>query len=296
MRKAINIRGTNIEIIRPFNGRNLTTVLFDFDGTLSRERDGWVNLMIATNSAALSQAAPDISVKNAIEWVINDIKETIGIPTYQQMKRLAAKIDSMGGTSLSPQRYKDVYNNALVSMVQCAHQKLNNNELELEDLRVPGAIELLTELTKKFGEDALYLTSGTDIQPVQQSVKILGFEKFFGDRIIASGSTGRAEDCAKELIIEKLVRDQNLHPGQLLCFGDGVPELEKANQFGSVCVGVLTPDKSYYESQGHFTIDQKRERLIQAGAHVLVPDFSCSSKLVEIVRSLGFIRSCQLLS
>ena len=34
------VPGTSIEIIRPFDGRAITTVLFDFDGTLSLERDG----------------------------------------------------------------------------------------------------------------------------------------------------------------------------------------------------------------------------------------------------------------
>ena len=285
MRKAIKIRGTNIEIIRPFDGRNITTVLFDFDGTLSRERDGWVNLMVATNSAALAQAVPNISVKEAVEWVINDIEQTIGIPTYQQMERLAEEIERRRGKGFSPQRYKDVYNDALVYMVKSRHQKLKTHELELEELRVPGASELLTELYSKFGENALFLASGTDIQPVQESVKLLGYDKFFGDRIIASGSTNNDEDCAKQLIIEKLITEKSLQPGQLLCFGDGVPEIEYTNQFGGACVGVLTSDKSHYESRGHFTIEQKRERLIKAGAHILVPDFRCASKLVAIVCS-----------
>ncbi|UCE06385.1 MAG: HAD hydrolase-like protein, partial [bacterium] len=214
MRKAIKIRGANIEIIRPFDGRNITTVLFDFDGTLSRERDGWVNLMVAANSAALAQAVSNISVKEAVEWVINDIEQTIGIPTYQQMERLGEEIERRGGKGFSPQRYKDVYNDALVSMVKSRHQKLKTHELELEDLRVPGAIELMTELSNTFGENALFLASGTDIQPVQESVKLLGYNKFFGDRIIASGSTENAEDCAKQLIIEKLITEKSLQPGQ----------------------------------------------------------------------------------
>ena len=67
MRKTAKISGTNIEIIRPFDGRNLTTVLFDFDGTLSLERDGWVNLIVATCSAAMVQAVPGISVAEAVE-------------------------------------------------------------------------------------------------------------------------------------------------------------------------------------------------------------------------------------
>jgi len=282
-----NFTGTNIEIIRPFDGRNITTVLFDFDGTLSRERDGWVNLMVAANSGAMAQAIPGMSVLEAVEWVINDIEQTIGIPTYQQMKRLADEISNRGGSNLSPQRYKDIYNDALTSMVKTAHQRYLSGELEIEDLRVPGAIELLTELNRKFGKNALFLSSGTDIKPVKESVKILGYEKFFEDRIMASGLNGNHDNCPKQLIIEKLIAERNLQPGQLLTFGDGVPEIEYANRSGGICVGVLTPDKSHYENRGHFTIEKKRERLIKAGANIVVPDFRDSSKLVAIVCSVA---------
>jgi phosphoglycolate phosphatase-like HAD superfamily hydrolase len=285
MRKTIKIRETNIEIIRPFDGRNLTTMLFDFDGTLSRERDGWVNLMVATCSALMVQAVPGVSVTEAVEWVIHDIEQSIGVPTYQQMKRLADEISKRGGLSLSPQRYKDIYNDALVSMVKTTQQRFKEGEIDVEDLRVPGAIELLDGLCDKFGNDALYLSSGTDIQPVKESVKILGYEKFFEDRIIASGSNGNNHDCPKQLTIEKLVAEQGLQPGQLLTFGDGIPEIKNTHQFGGVCVGVLTPDRGNYELRGHFTIEKKRERLIDAGAHLIVRDFRCATKLLEIVCS-----------
>lgn len=280
-----SISGTNIEIIRPFDGRNLTTVLFDFDGTLSRERDGWVNLMVATCSALMVQAIPDITVTEAVEWVIKDIEKTIGIPTLQQMKRLADKINSRGGLSLSPRRYKDIYNDALVSMVNTKHQRLKSNEIDIENLIVPGAIELLSELDKKFGKGALFLSSGTDIQQVKESAKILSYDNFFEDRIIASGSNGNNSDCPKRLIIEKLVEERNLQPGQLLTFGDGVPEIEYTEKIGGVCVGVLTPDQGHYETRGYFTVEQKRERLIKAGAHLLVPDFLYASTFLEIVCS-----------
>ena len=280
--------GRNIEIIRPFDGRNITTVLFDFDGTLSRERDGWVNLMVATCSAAMVQAIPEISVAEAVEWVIDDIEQTIGIPTYQQMKRLADEISKRGGSSLSPQRYKDIYNDALKAMVQTSHQKLKRGELNNEDLRMPGAIEFLAELEKIVGKNAMFLASGTDIQPVQESVKILGFDKFFEDRIIASGSSSNNNECPKQLIIEKMIAEQDLQPGQLLTFGDGVPEIEYTTRSGGIAIGVLSPDQSHYELQGHFTIEQKRARLIKAGAQILVTDFLDAPRLLKLIISDSF--------
>ncbi|MCU0643249.1 MAG: HAD hydrolase-like protein, partial [bacterium] len=203
----------------------------------------------------------------------------------QQMKRLADEIGKRGGSSLSPQRYKEIYSDALTAMVKTNHQKLEQGKVKIETLRMPGATELLTELERRFTKDALFLSSGTDIQPVQESVKILGYEKFFEDRIMASGSNGNNSDCPKQRIIEKLIHERNLQPGQLLTFGDGVPEIEYTSKFGGIGVGVLSPDQSHYEQRGFFTIEKKRERLIDAGAHLIVPDFQHAVSLVALIGS-----------
>ena len=302
------VAGTHIEIVRPFDGRALRAVLLDFDGTLSLERDGWPNLMVATNSAALAQAVPGVSPAEAIDWVIRDIEFNIGAPTFVQMKRLAAEIVRRGGVATDAGRYKAVYNHALVAMVAAVHSRLASGQIHIADLTVSGAFDLLEALRDQFGHRALHLASGTDIAPVRESVRLLGFDVFFCDghgepagpddpagrndrdacfsnRIIAAGSTGDPEQCAKELVIAKLVAEENLQPGQLLCFGDGFPEILHAYRAGGVCVGVVTPDHSYYESQGHFSVAQKRERLVHAGAHVLVPDFRDAETLVQVLRS-----------
>lgn len=272
-----------MELIRPFDGRSITTVLFDFDGTLSLERDGWVNLMVATNSAALAQAVPEISPEEAEEWVLRDIETSIGIPTYMQMKQLAAEIERRGGTALAPGRYKKVYISAVEAMVDSIHRKLEKNEINVESLRVPGALDLLNELAAKFGKESLYLASGTDIDPIKHSVRLLEYDGFFGDRVVASGSLANPEMCAKKNVVQRLLNEQHIGPGQLLCFGDGSPEIQYTSDAGGICVGVLSPDRSYYENDGHFTVSQKRERLINAGAHVLVSDFSDAARLVEVV-------------
>ena len=102
---------------------------------------------------------------------------------------------------------------------------------------------------------------------------------------MASGSNGNNDDCPKQLIIEKLIEERNLQPGQLLTFGDGVPEIEYTNQSGGIGVGVLSPDQSHYEFRGHFSVEKKKERLIKAGANIFVPDFRCATKLIEAVCS-----------
>jgi phosphoglycolate phosphatase-like HAD superfamily hydrolase len=167
-------------------------------------------------------------------------------------------------------------------MVAGVHARLRSGEITADDLRVPGSPALLEAAKERFGADVLYVASGTDIGPILRSVELLGYAPYFAaDRIIGAGSTGDPEVCAKRLVVERLIAEKGLRAGQLLCFGDGVPEIRRAAETGGICVGVLTHDRSFYESAGHFTVSQKRERLIKAGAHILVPDFRDAKVLLE---------------
>ena len=56
----------------------------------------------------------------------------------------------------------------------------------------------------------------------------------------------------------------------ILTFGDGFPEMLYTYLAGGVGVGVLSRDESHYEHLGHFTVEQKRQRLLDSGAHILV--------------------------
>ncbi|HIH91738.1 TPA: hypothetical protein HA281_02975 [Candidatus Woesearchaeota archaeon] len=42
---VITIPHSSIEIVRPFDGSRVTDVLFDFDGAISLERDGWLDII-----------------------------------------------------------------------------------------------------------------------------------------------------------------------------------------------------------------------------------------------------------
>ena len=85
---------------------------------------------------------------------------------------------------------------------------------------------------------------------------------------------------AKELIIDRLI-EQGLKPGELSCFGDGFPELYHTYRAGGIGIGVLTPDTSKYKDR--FTIEEKRNRLINAGAHIIIPDYTHACRLVEVI-------------
>ncbi len=277
----------NIEIIREFDGSNISVGLFDFDGTLSDERVGWPNLMVATNSAFfMSHTENKLSHKDAEKSVIEDIEKTIGIPTYMQMKRLAAMIEKSGhnGAHLDPKLFKDVYNNSLVSMVESRRSQIRNGEISMEDLRIKGSVELLEELSKML-TDGIYLATGSDVDAIKESVDYLGFSKFFPtDRIAGAGSLG-PEDDAKEAVIKKMLTEYSIKGNQLLTFGDGFPEIVHTHLAGGLAVGVLTRDHSYYEHLGHFTLAQKEQRLRNAGAHIIVRNpYQNIPELIKIIK------------
>jgi len=276
----------NIEIVRKFSGRSLSVGLFDFDGTLSDERVGWPNLMVANNVAYLvALSSPRLDHKQAEELVIADIEETIGIPTYMQLKRLRTIIEKHGytGPELDPRVFKDTYNDALVGMVESRRQKLTTGEMTMDDLRITGAMQLLQELQKRLSK-GIYLASGSDIDAVVESVKHLGFSDFIPrDRIAAAGTLG-PEDDAKEAVINGLLNESGMRGEELLTFGDGFPEMLHTYLAGGVGVGVLSRDESHYEHLGHFTIQQKKQRLLNAGAHILVHrPYENVEKLLDVI-------------
>ena len=262
----------NIEIIRPFQGGSLSVGLFDFDGTISDERVGWPNLIVSNNVAFLiALTSPRLEHQRAAKMVIADIEKTIGIPTYLQMKRLRTMIEEHGydGPELDIKMFKDAYNDALVGMVASRRAALQTGEMTIDDLRIDGAMELLRGLHKRLSR-GVYLASGSDVDAVVESVEHLGYSEFFPrDRIAGAGTLGPEED-AKEAVVQKLPHEEGIRGEELVTFGDGFPEMLHTYRAGGVGVGVVSRDHSYYEHLGHFTLKQKENRLVHAGAHILV--------------------------
>jgi len=281
LERPVLVDGTDIEIVRPFNCSDIKAVLFDFDGTLSRERNGWIDIMLSCNADALMESLVYEDRGEALMWAAEDIVATIGIPTYMQMKRLAEHITERGGISSEVAEYKRIYTDRLNRFVAKKQESFDGR-----DLRIDGALSLLGLLSsddRLKGE--IYIASGTDIEPIRNSVELLGYGNYFGDRIVAAGSTGDPEQCAKEMVIGQLIGEKGLKPGQLLTYGDGFPEILHTYNAGGVSVGVLTEDVCSNGFRNVFTLRRKRDRLINAGAHLIVRDFSHAGALVEVLRN-----------
>ncbi len=283
----VNGSDGNIRIIREFESSNASVGLFDFDGTLSDEQIGWPNLMVAVNASFLvALTNPHMDYKKAVNYVIQDIEKTIGIPTYMQMKNLGTLIAGNGykGGQIDPLLFKNVYNDTLIAMVESRHKHIKNRGGNVQDLLIPGALDLLKAI-QVYLKDGIYLASGSDVDAVVESIENLGLSEYFPrERIAGAGSLG-PEDDAKEAVIQKLLNEKGYEANQLVTFGDGVPEIYYTYVAGGVSVGVLTRDESHYEGRGHFTVIQKEERLRRAGAHIIVNNpYQNVEKLIEILK------------
>ena len=91
----------------------------------------------------------------------------------------------------------------------------------------------------------LYLASGTDIAFVRREAEFLGLTPFFGPHIY--GALDDYQNFSKKMIIERILRENNLHGEELLGFGDGFVEIEEVKRVGGVAVAVASDE---VETQG----------------------------------------------
>ena len=72
------------------------------------------------------------------------------------------------------------------------------------------------------------------------------------------------------MVIERILRENEIHGEQLLSFGDGYVEIENTKEVGGLAVAVASDEAN----NGSGRMDEwKRERLSGVGADVVIPDF-----------------------
>jgi phosphoglycolate phosphatase-like HAD superfamily hydrolase len=199
-----------------------------------------------------------------------------GKQTIYQMIQLADEIKKRGGSPLEPLEYKREYHDLLWQRIAGRVAALDGGTTPAEQFTVPGSRALLERLAGL--GCPLYLASGTDVVYVQNEVRALGLDQFFGPHI--SGAIDDYQNFSKKMVIERLVGQLGLEPGALVGFGDGFVEIEEVKRAGGIAVGVASDEKLRTGIN-----DWKRNRLIQAGADIIVPDYRDLDALLDY---LGF--------
>jgi phosphoglycolate phosphatase len=267
-----------VEFAAGFRPRpEISHVLFDFDGTLSLVRQGWPDVMVPMFVELLPRLAgePETEIERLAR---DDIMRLNGKQTIYQMIQLAERIRQRGGEPREPLWYKHEYLRRLDAVIGQRVERLRSGRLQPDELLVHGARQMLEQLCRR--GLTLYLASGTDEPCVKQEAELLDVARYFSGRIF--GALDDYQNFSKQLVIERILRE-NAVPGQrLLAFGDGYVEIENTKTAGGLAVAVASDEAR----NGSGRMDPwKRERLVGVGADVVIPDFRDAVPLLERIFS-----------
>ncbi len=120
---------------------------------------------------------------------------------------------------------------------------------------------------------ALYLASGTDLKYVRREAELLGVAPYFGEHIY--GALDDYHNFSKQMIVERILRDHGLHGEELLGFGDGFVEIEEIKKYGGCAVAVASDEVNRRGVNAW-----KRDRLVRAGADLVIPDYRRGARLL----------------
>jgi phosphoglycolate phosphatase-like HAD superfamily hydrolase len=279
---------SEIEVINEWKQPlNIKHAIFDHDGTISTLREGWEHIMQPMMMKAILgnhfQDADEALYHKVHTRVVDFIDKTTGIQTLVQMKGLVELVKEFGFVStdqiLDEFGYKAIYNDELLKMVKVREGKLSRGELSLEDFTLKNAVLLLEKLHKAGVK--LYLASGTDEEDVKNEARILGY-----DHLFEGGIYGAVGDVTKE--VKKIVLDRildtigNSGNGQVAAFGDGPVEIRETRKREGLTIGIASNELKRYSLN-----ENKRSRLIKAGADIIIPDYSQLPKLLQLLNIPG---------
>ncbi|RME46726.1 MAG: HAD family hydrolase [Caldilineae bacterium] len=252
-----------IEVIRPRPAALPRLALFDFDGTLSLLRAGWQAVMLDWMVEHLRRA-PRAEGETALRaQAAEAIHRLTGQPTLRQMRWLCEAIRERGGAPESPERYKQIYLRRLEAHIAGRIAGVEEGRVPPEAWLVPGAPAILRALRAR--GIPCYIASGTDETAVRREASVLGIAGFFGG-IFGARPADPAFD--KGAVIARLTAAHRLRPGELVAFGDGGVEIAAARAAGGIAVGVALDETTRAGLDAG-----KRRRLIEAGAHLIIPHF-----------------------
>lgn len=252
----------------------ISHVLFDFDGTLSIIREGWPVIMLGMFTEMLP-ARPDDQPEQVRQMLFDDMMSLNGKQTIYQMIRFAERVTERGGNPREPLWYKHEYLRRLEEKIQTRIEHLRSGGSPDEHL-VHGSRALLENLRRR-GLN-LYLASGTDEPFVKREAALLGVADYFGPHIYGAKDDYKA--FSKKMVIERILRENQIDGARLLAFGDGYVEIQNTKEVGGLAVAVASDEAN----NGSGKIDPwKRNRLLGVGADIVIPDYQDADPLLQII-------------
>lgn len=266
-----------LETLNPrAHARDARVVLFDFDGTISLIRSGWVNVMAPMMVEILVDLKTGESEADLRALVEEFIGRLTGRQTMYQMIELCRQIELRGGRPLDPLDYKREYYQRLNSLIADRIEGLRAGRVAPDQMMVPGSRRLLDALRERGLE--LYLASGTDQAYMREEARLLGLEPDFNGNIY--GALDDYKSFSKKILIERIISGSRHRGDQFLGFGDGYVEIENVKEVGGVAVGVATDEPLCAHVD-----ETKRQRLAGVGADWIVPNYNCYHELIAALFS-----------
>ena len=265
-----------IETVRPdASASQASVVIFDFDGTLSLIRSGWMEVMIPLCVEQLALLDTGECREELRQTVEEFVWRLTGKETIYQMMALAEAVVARGGTPCPPAVYKKMYLERLWLKIRDRIEALRSGRAKPEEYMVPGARALLETLRRQGMR--MYLASGTDDANVKEEADLLDLARYFEGRIF--GAQEDLKSFSKALLVQQiLAKTGGVQADQLLVFGDGFVEIEEVKRKGGTAVGVATAEPDCAD------IDEwKRRRLIHAGADFIIPHYRDLDAILSVV-------------
>ncbi|MEO8369217.1 MAG: HAD family hydrolase, partial [Candidatus Solibacter sp.] len=151
--------------------------VFDFDGTVSLIRAGWMDIMIPMMLEVLSELGTGESPEALRNVVEPFIWRLTGQDTLCQMEALAEEVTRRGGTPLNAREYKQDFLNRLFAVSGQRIQQLRDRSVAHDHFLVPGTRAMLEDLRGRGLR--LYLASGTDHEHLKEEADLLDITRYF---------------------------------------------------------------------------------------------------------------------
>jgi phosphoglycolate phosphatase-like HAD superfamily hydrolase len=263
----------NMEQIRAgASAAGAKVALFDFDGTLSLVRSGWMDVMVPMMVeilADLKSGETDAELKAVVE---DFVWRLTGKETIYQMIEFAANVEKRGGRALDPLEYKKMYLDLLWERIRGRVEELKSGHVSPEKYMVPGARALLENLKARGLK--MYLASGTDEVYMKEEARLIDVAKYFDGGVY--GALDDYKSFSKKILVQRILASTDVRGPEIIGFGDGYVEIEEVKLVGGVAVGVASMEPECV------AIDEwKRQRLIGVGADYIVPNYLCHPELME---------------
>src|ERR1044071_5026868 len=190
-----------VEQLHPgVSAKDARVCLFDFDGTISLIRSGWMDVMVPMMVETLAECKSGETPEQLRAVVEDYVGRLTGKQTMYQMIEFADQVRARGGTPLEPIEYKRLYLDRL-------HQKIHGRLEELRDgvspekYLVPGTRELIESLKERGLK--LYLASGTDQDYMRDEAHLLDVDRYFDGGVY--GALDDYKSFSKKILIQRLI-------------------------------------------------------------------------------------------